>query len=171
LCSLCELITYATNEQSKNLFKPIPCQGPAPIRQRLYPNCQSFSRQHHCYPQFTAHLQREEETTWRILDSAWLLYPRRWQPSRDSRRSRRLSEPKPALDGIDETHKRARLGGCAPLSGLKIEGFSTAWHANWRLMQGRLYLKDLFVYTKRCPTICGVLPQIRHWSGAYHDLM
>jgi hypothetical protein len=98
---------------------------PAPIRQRLYPNCQSFSRQHHCYPQFTAHLQRAEETPWRILDSAWLLYRRRWQPSRDSRRSRRLSEPKPALEGIDETHKRAR-GGCAPLSGLKIEGFSTA---------------------------------------------
>jgi hypothetical protein len=38
-------------------------------------------------------------------------------------------------------------------------------------MQGRLYLKDLILYTERCPTICGVLPQIGRWTGAYHDLM
>jgi hypothetical protein len=61
------------------------------------------------------------------------------------------------------------------LLGLKIDGASTAcrsgWHANWRLMQGRLYLRDLFVYTDRCPTICRVRPEIGDCRGVYHDIM
>jgi hypothetical protein len=61
------------------------------------------------------------------------------------------------------------------LLGLRIGETSTAcyrgWHANWRLMQGRLYLKDLFVYTNLCPTVCGVRPEIGHYQSAYHDLM
>ena len=37
-------------------------------------------------------------------------------------------------------------------------------------MQGRIYVKDLFVYTDRCPTICVVRP-IGHCRGAYHGLV
>jgi len=59
--------------------------------------------------------------------------------------------------------------------GIKIDGASTAcyrgWFANWRLWDGRLFVNELTIYSRRVPPICGIRPEIGDFSSKYRGLM